>query len=72
MKKFVVAGMLCLATVAGVGQSAHAASLFGWHVGNKSSDRQPQEAPVIRRRSTCSRPVVRKCASSSSKISFAS
>jgi tol-pal system protein YbgF len=47
MKKFVVAGMLCLATVAGVGQSAHAASLFGWHVGNKSSDRQPQEAPVI-------------------------
>jgi tol-pal system protein YbgF len=47
MKKFVVAGMLCLATVAGAGQSAHATSLFGWHVGNKTSGQQQQQAPVI-------------------------
>ncbi|MDM9620147.1 tol-pal system protein YbgF [Rhizobium sp. S96] len=46
MKKLVVAGMLCLAAVAGAGQSANATSLFGWHVGGKPADRQ-QDAPVV-------------------------
>lgn len=50
MKKFVVAGMVCLATVAGVGQSANASSLFGWHLGNRNSSeqqQQQQQAPVV-------------------------
>ncbi|EJL48743.1 tol-pal system protein YbgF [Rhizobium sp. CF122] len=46
MKKLVVAGMLCLAAVAGAGQSANATSLFGWQIGGKAADRQPQ-APVV-------------------------
>jgi tol-pal system protein YbgF len=46
MKKFVVAGMLCLATVAGVGQSANATSLFGLNLGGRTPERQ-QEAPVV-------------------------
>ncbi len=47
MKKFVVAGMLCLATVAGVGQSANASSLFGLHFGNKTASQAPAQAPVV-------------------------
>ncbi|MBB3964887.1 tol-pal system protein YbgF [Rhizobium metallidurans] len=47
MKKFVVAGMLCLATVAGVGPSANASSLFGLHLGSKASSQAPAQAPVI-------------------------
>ena len=46
MKKLVVAGMLCLAAVAGAGQSANATSLFGWNVGGKPADRQ-QNLPVV-------------------------
>jgi tol-pal system protein YbgF len=46
MKKFVVAGMLCLAALAGTQQSANATSLFGWHIGDKSGER-PQNAPVV-------------------------
>lgn len=47
MKKFVVAGMLCLATVAGAGQSANATSLFGWHLGNKATSQPQQQAPIV-------------------------
>ncbi len=47
MKKFVVAGMLCLATVAGVGQSANASSLFGLHFGNKTASQAPAQAPIV-------------------------
>jgi tol-pal system protein YbgF len=46
MKKLVVAGMLCLAAVAGTEQSANATSLFGWHIGGKPAERQAQ-APVV-------------------------
>ncbi|MBB3317095.1 tol-pal system protein YbgF [Rhizobium sp. BK181] len=46
MKKLVVAGMLCLAAVAGAGQSANATSILGWQIGGKAADRQPQ-APVV-------------------------
>jgi len=37
MKKFVVAGMLCLAAVAGAGQSANATSILGWQIGGKAA-----------------------------------
>jgi tol-pal system protein YbgF len=46
MKKLVVAGMLCLAALAGTEQSANATSLFGWHMGGKADERQ-QNAPVV-------------------------
>ena len=42
MKKLVVAGMLCLAAVAGSERSAYALSLFGMHIGPRNA----QQAPV--------------------------
>jgi tol-pal system protein YbgF len=45
MKKLVVAGMLCLAALAGTEQSANATSLFGWHIGDKVGEQR--NAPVV-------------------------
>ncbi len=46
MKKLVVAGMLCLAAVAGSERSAFALSLFGVHVGPRSAHQEPDGGPV--------------------------
>ncbi|MBY5642428.1 tol-pal system protein YbgF [Rhizobium leguminosarum] len=47
MKKFVVAGMLCLAAVTGSERAAHSASFFGLHLGGRSAENQAA-APVIK------------------------
>ncbi|MEH7908402.1 tol-pal system protein YbgF [Rhizobium laguerreae] len=47
MKKFVVAGMLCLAAVTGSERAAHSASFFGLHLGGRSAENQAAP-PIIK------------------------
>lgn len=45
MRKFVVAGMLCLAAVSGSGGQAFSMSLFGLHLGSRSAQQEPATLP---------------------------
>lgn len=47
MRKLVVAGMLCLATIAGTERAAYALSIFGLHLGGKPAQSQPLESPSV-------------------------
>ncbi|MBY3073256.1 tol-pal system protein YbgF [Rhizobium laguerreae] len=47
MKKFVVAGMLCLAAVTGSERAAYSASFFGLHLGGRSAENQAPP-PVVK------------------------
>ncbi|TAT85325.1 tol-pal system protein YbgF [Rhizobium ruizarguesonis] len=47
MKKFVVAGMLCLAAVTGSERAAYSASFFGLHLGGRSAENQAAP-PVVK------------------------
>ncbi|WP_337270353.1 tol-pal system protein YbgF [Oryzifoliimicrobium ureilyticus] len=48
MKKFVVAGMVCLAAIAGTGSAASATTLFGWHLGERQAAQPPApQAPIV-------------------------
>jgi tol-pal system protein YbgF len=46
MRKLVVAGMLCLAAVAGSERSAYALSLFGMHIGPRNTQQEQSVPPV--------------------------
>jgi tol-pal system protein YbgF len=45
MRKLVVAGMLCLAAVAGSEREAFSMSLFGLHLGSRSAEQEPATLP---------------------------
>lgn len=47
MRKLVVAGMLCLATIAGTERAAYALSIFGLHLGGKPAQDRPVESPSV-------------------------
>ncbi|TCL69818.1 tol-pal system protein YbgF [Rhizobium sp. BK251] len=48
MKKFVVAGLLCLAAVAGTERAAYSMSIFGLHLGDKAAESRTPDQPVVR------------------------
>ncbi len=58
MRKLVVAGMVCLATLSGTERAAYSMNLFGLHLGNRNSSDQVPPAPLSQQQEQPQQPIL--------------